>query len=211
MRLLPAWRGAYRGYSCLQHLGNGLQSYGHLQKRQRSSGKKLWGISSSVTVVEGEGRSPPPGTKGRAMTDVKIFEGFRALRRASPGRRRREGKESAERQKGEKGWKNSRITGFFDFFSAKKRKNSEVCDVNLGTLRDKVPYFWAKSAVVLFISQSSEALFSGILEKMWRLCGRKWSGIVVPGIKQSDGLHPKSSKILKESFAIRNRKLLAVS
>ena len=101
------------------------------------------------------------------MTDVKIFEGFRALRRASPGRRRREGKESAERQKGEKGWKNSRITGFFDFFSAKKRKNSEVCDVNLGTLRDKVPYFWAKSAVVLFISQSSEALFSGILEKMW--------------------------------------------
>ena len=154
---------------------------------------------------------PPPGTKGRAMTDVKIFEGFRALRRASPGRRRREGKESAERQKGEKGWKNSRITGFFDFFSAKKRKNSEVCDVNLGTLRDKVPYFWAKNAVVLFISQPSEALFSGILEKMWRLCGRKCSGIVVPGIKQPDGFHPKSSKILKESFAIRNRKLLAVS
>ena len=101
------------------------------------------------------------------MTDVKIFEGFRALRRASPGRRRREGKESAERQKGEKGWKKSRITGFFDFFSAKKRKNSEVCDVNLGTLRDKVPYFWAKSAVVLFISQSSEALFSGILATLW--------------------------------------------
>lgn len=209
MRLLPAWRGAYRGYSCLQHLGNGLQSYGHLQKWQRSSGKKLWRISSSVTVVEGEGRSPP-WHEGQ-MTDVKIFEGFRALRRASPDRRRREGKESAERQKGEKGWKNSRITGFFDFFSAKKRKNSEVCDVNLGTLRDKVPYFWAKSAVVLFISQSSEALFSGILEKMWRLCGRKWSGIVVPAIKQPDGLHPKSSKILKESFAIRNRKLLAVS
>ena len=153
----------------------------------------------------------PPGTKGRAMTDVKIFEGFRALRRASPDRRRREGKESAERQKGEKGWKNSRITGFFDFFSAKKRKNSEVCDVNLGTLRDKVPYFWAKSAVVLFISQSSEALFSGILEKMWRLCSRKWSGIVHLSIKQSDGFHPKSSKFLKESFAIRNRKLLAVS
>ena len=145
------------------------------------------------------------------MTDVKIFEGFRALRRASPGRRRREGKESAERQKGEKGWKNSRITGFFEFFSAKKRKSSEVYVTNLGTLRDKVPYFWAKSAVVLFISQSSGALFSGILEKMWRLCGRKWSGIVVPAIKQSDGFHPKSSKILKESFAIRNRKLLAVS
>lgn len=194
MRLLPAWRGAYRGYSCLQHLGNGLQSYGHLQKWQRSSGKKLWRISSSVTVVEGEGRSPP-WHEGQ-MTDVKIFEGFRALRRASPDRRRREGKESAERQKGEKGWKNSRITGFFEFFSAKK---------------EKVPYFWAKSAVVLFISQSSEALFSGILEKMWRLCGRKWSGIVVPAIKQPDGLHPKSSKILKESFAIRNRKLLAVS
>lgn len=209
MRLLPAWRGAYRGYSCLQHLGNGLQSYGHLQKRQRSSGKKLWGISSSLTVVEGEGRSPP-WHEGQ-MTDVKIFEGFRALRRASPGRRRREGKESAERQKGEKGWKNSRITGFFDFFSAKKRKNSEVCDVNLGTLRDKVRNFLARNAVVLFISQSSEALFSGILEKMWRLCGRKWSGIVVPAIKQPDGFHPKSSKILKESFAIRNRKLLAVS
>lgn len=209
MRLLPAWRGAYRGYSCLQHLGNGLQSYGHLQKRQRSSGKKLWGISSSVTVVEGEGRSPP-WHEGQ-MTDVKIFEGFRALRRASPDRRRREGKESAERQKGEKGWKNSRITGFFDFFSAKKRKSSEVYVTNLGTLRVKVRNFLARNAVVLFISQSSEALFSGILEKMWRLCGRKWSGIVHLSIKQSDGFHPKSSKILKESFAIRNRKLLAVS
>ena len=209
MRLLPAWRGAYRGYSCLQHLGNGLQSYGHLQKRQRSSGKKLWGISSSLTVVEGEGRSPP-WHEGQ-MTDVKIFEGFRALRRASPGRRRREGKESAERQKGEKGWKNSRITGFFDFFSAKKRKSSEVYVTNLGTLRVKVRNFLARNAVVLFISQSSEALFSGILEKMWRLCGRKWSGIVHLSIKQSDGFHPKSSKILKESFAIRNRKLLAVS
>lgn len=209
MRLLPAWRGAYRGYSCLQHLGNGLQSYGHLQKRQRSSGKKLWGISSSLTVVEGEGRSPP-WHEGQ-MTDVKIFEGFRALRRASPDRRRREGKESAERQKGEKGWKNSRITGFFDFFSAKKRKSSEVYVTNLGTLRVKVRNFLARNAVVLFISQSSEALFSGILEKMWRLCGRKWSGIVHLSIKQSDGFHPKSSKILKESFAIRNRKLLAVS
>ena len=110
----------------------------------------------------------PPGTKGRAMTDVKIFEGFRALRRASPDRRRREGKESAERQKGEKGWKNSRITGFFEFFSAKKRKSSDVYVTNLGTLRVKVRNFLARDAVVLFILQPSEALFSGILEKQ---CG----------------------------------------
>lgn len=102
------------------------------------------------------------------MTDVKIFEGFRALRRASPDRRRREGKESAERQKGEKGWKNSRITGFFEFFSAKKRKSSDVYVTNLGTLRVKVRNFLARDAVVLFILQPSEALFSGILEKQ---CG----------------------------------------
>lgn len=146
------------------------------------------------------------------MTDVKIFEGFRALRRASPDRRRRVGKENAERRNEEKGRKNSRITGFFDFFSAKKRKNSEVCDVNLGTFRDKVPYFWAKSAVVLFISQPSEALFSGILEKQ---CGGMRQEMVRNRASEYQTVGWISPKIIKnfegipsEEAGIKGRELL---